>query len=140
MTDVYSEVRAILRGTIQILGPTIEYSWENVGYKPKDDVPYVKEQLSGLDAPQVSLGTDGLIRDEFIYFLTLNYPAEGTDALVIDRTADQFRQILRANTPLVGNLFKGYITKAIRNTYVRDGKWMMLPLQFNGYVNSRNNS
>lgn len=98
MSDNFT-IRAALRLRLLTVADLPEgRQWENEGYKPMPGTPWLKEKLMPIDSVPAAFGgrgiSDGTMRDDGLYQITIFYPADTgtkTAELMAGAIASTFR-------------------------------------------------
>lgn len=78
MADWTSSVLSYLRETLLTVGSLPVVAYEGREFTPTVGVRWLREQYLPVDAPVVSLGPSGFVREDFIYRLTLYSPLKAS--------------------------------------------------------------
>ena len=138
-TSVFSGVRSTLRQVLQNipeLSSGWEFAWEGRKYKPTIGQAYVREELIPIDSPVESLGTNGLVREDFIYQLSVFSPTN--DGLFAQEDlVDAIRAVFRSGSQIRHSDDQeknGIVVQSSRSQAIIDSDFRMIPITINAYV------
>lgn len=128
-------MRSYLRATLVTVTSLPAVAYEGRSFTPTIGVPWVREQLLPMRSPVETLGSQGLVREDFNYRITAYSPMPGgrlTDHEdLVDRIRAKFfpGQVIRdSNSTIFGT-----VTEARRSQSLIEPDWMGTAISIYAY-------
>lgn len=131
------DIRSAFRERLLTLTGLPAQQWENKAYEPVLGTPYLKEKLmpaaSRIASWGDASGTDGFVRDDGVYQLSLFYPA-GDDTKAAEEMAMAIRSLFKPGTVLLYGSLKIECRRSVKATAVEEPGWYQVPVSVTYFV------